>query len=126
MTQGLCLDAGALIAIERADRFMLRLLETARSRGLALEVPVGVVAQVWRSGRRHALLARFLRLPEVRYVDLDLPTARAVGELCAMTGAADVVDAHLALHALRLDLSVVTSDPVEFEPYSDDLRVIAL
>ena len=125
MTQGLCLDAGALIAIERSDRRLLRLLELTNERGLALDVPVGVLAQVWRGGRRQALLARFLRLPEVRFVDLDVTTARAVGELCALTGASDVVDAHVALHAVRLDLSVVTSDPVDFEPYAG-LAVIAV
>jgi predicted nucleic acid-binding protein len=63
--------------------------------------------------------------PEVRFADLDVTTARAVGELCALTGASDVVDAHVALHALRLDLSVATSDPVDFEPYTD-LAVIAV
>ena len=100
MTQGLCLDAGALIAIERSDRRLLRLLELTNERGLALDVPSGVLAQVWRGGRRQALLARFLRLPEVRFVDLDATTARAVGELCALTGASDVVDAHVALRLL--------------------------
>lgn len=125
MTQGLCLDAGALVAIERSDRRLLQLLELTNERGLALDVPTGVLAQVWRGGRRQALLARFLHLPEVRFVDLDVTTARAVGELCALTGASDVVDAHVALHALRLDLSVVTSDPADFEPYTD-LAVIAV
>lgn len=125
MTQGLCLDAGALIAIERSDRRLLRLLELTNERGLALDVPSGVLAQVWRGGRRQALLARFLRLPEIRFVDLDVTTARAVGELCALTGASDVVDTHVALHALRLDLSVVTSDPAHFEPYAG-LAVIAV
>lgn len=125
MTQGLCLDAGALVAIERSDRRLLQLLELTNERGLALDVPAGVLAQVWRGGRRQALLARFLHLPEVRFVDLDVTTARAVGELCALTGASDVVDAHVALHALRLGLSVVTSDPADFEPYTD-LAVIAV
>ena len=123
MTHGLCLDAGALIAVERGDRRVLRLLELTQVRGLALDVPVGVVAQVWRGGRGQVLLARFLRLPEIRYVDLDVTGARAVGELCAVTGAADVIDGHIALHALRFGLSVVTSDPGDFEPYPD-LQVI--
>jgi len=126
VTHGLCLDAGALIAIERGDRRLLRLLELTRERGLVLDVPTGVVAQVWRGGHRQARLARFLRLPDVRYVDLDLTSARAVGELCAITDAHDVVDAHVALHALKIGLSVVTSDPADFEPYSEDLDVIAV
>jgi len=123
VTRGLCLDAGALIAVERGDRRVLRLLELTQVRGLAVDVPVGVVAQVWRGGPGQSLLARFLRLPEIRYVDLDVTGARAVGELCAVTGATDVTDSHVALHALRLDLTVVTSDPGDFEPYAD-LEVI--
>ena len=124
MSAGLCLDAGALIAIERGDRRLLRLLELARDRGLVVAVPVGVVAQVWRGGPRQTLLARFLRLPEIRYVDLDLPTARAVGELCAMTGAVDVIDSHVALHALSVGLKVVTSDPGDFALFAPDLEII--
>lgn len=126
MTRGLCLDAGALIAVEHHDRRLLRLLEQVRTRGLALDVPVGVVAQAWCGGRGQAMLSRFLRLPEVRYVDLDLTTARAVGELCAVTGVTDVVDAHVALHALRAGLSVVTSDAADFEAYFGDLHVIVV
>jgi predicted nucleic acid-binding protein len=126
VTRGLCLDAGALIAIERGDRRLLRLLELTRERGLVVDVPVGVVAQVWRGGSRQVLLARFLRVPEVRYVDLDLTTARAVGEMCATTGATDVVDAHVALHALRVGLRVVTSDPADFERFAPDLEVIVV
>lgn len=125
VTRGLCLDAGALIALERGDRRLLRLLELARTRGLTVRVPAGVVAQVWRGGRQ-AMLARFLRLPEIEYVDLDLPGARAVGELCALTGATDVVDTHVALHALRHQLSVVTSDPTDFGLFAPDLEVIVV
>lgn len=124
MSAGLCLDAGALIALERGDRRLLRLLEPARRRGLAVAVPVCVVAQVWRGGPRQTGLARFLRLPEVRYVDLDLPTARAVGELCPMTGAVDVIDSHVVLHALSVGLKGVTSDPDDFAPFAPDLEVI--
>lgn len=126
VTRGLCLDAGALIAIERGDRRLLRLLELARARGLTVRVPAGVVAQVWRGGRRQAMLARFLRLPDIEYLGLDLTGARAVGELCALTGASDVVDAHVALHALRHQLSVVTSDPTDFGLFAPDLEVIVV
>ena len=84
MTRGLCLDAGALIAVERGDRRVLRLLELTHERGLALDVPVGVVAQVWRGGREQALLGRFLRLPEVRYVDLDITGAAHVDSVGAV------------------------------------------
>lgn len=127
VTRGLCLDAGALIAVERRDRRVLRLLELALAAGYAVDVPVGVVAQVWRGGRdRQASLVRFLRLDDVGFVDLDLNTARAVGELCALTGATDVVDVHIALHARRHGLAVVTCDPQDFEVFAGELDVIVV
>lgn len=126
LTRGLCLDAGALIGIERGDRRVLRLLEVALAAGHAVDVPTGVVAQVWRGGGRQAMLARFLRLDDVRFVELDLLAARAIGELCAVTGSDDVVDSHVALHALRFGLAVVTSDPDDFAAFEGDLDVIAV
>lgn len=126
MTRGLCLDAGALIGIERGDRRILRLLEVAFAAGYVVDVPAGVVAQVWRGGSRQARLARFLRLEDIRFVDLDLLTARAVGELCAVTGSDDVVDTHVALHARRFGLAVVTSDPNDFAAFEGELELIAL
>jgi predicted nucleic acid-binding protein len=126
VTQGLCLDAGALIAIERRDRRVLLLLELALDAGYAVDVPVGVVAQVWRGGNRQAVLARFLRLDDVGFVELDLHTARAIGELCAVTGAADVVDGHVALHARGFGLAVVTSDPEDFEVFAGEVEVIVV
>jgi predicted nucleic acid-binding protein len=126
LRRGLCLDAGALIAIERRDRRVLRLLEMALAAGYAVDVPVGVVGQVWRGGNRQAQLARFLRLDDVGFVELDLLTARAIGELCALTGATDVVDSHVALHARRHALAVVTSDPDDFAALAGELDVIAV
>ena len=126
VTRGLCLDAGALIAVERQDRRVLRLLELASTAGYAVDVPVGVVAQVWRGGNRQASLARFLRLDDVGFVDLNLNAARAVGELCALTGTSDVVDGHVALHARRHGLAVVTSDPDDFAVFAEKLDVITV
>jgi hypothetical protein len=57
-TNGLTLDAGALIALERGDRRLLALLGEALRRGLFFRVPAGVVGQVWRDGRKQATLAR--------------------------------------------------------------------
>lgn len=126
MTRGLCLDAGALIGIERGDRRVLRLLEVASAAGYLVDVPVGVIAQTWRGGSRQARLARFLRLDDVRFADLDRLTAQAIGELCAVTGSDDVVVTHVALHARRVGLAVVTSDPDDFAVFEGELEVIAL
>lgn len=121
---GLCLDAGALIAVERRDRRVLRLLELARESNQAVDVPVGVVAQVWRGGSGQAVLARFLATDGVSFADLDLATARAVGQLCALTGGTDVVDGHVALYALRYGRAVVTSDPDDIAIFAPDARLI--
>lgn len=112
---GLVLDAGALIAVERRDRRVLRLLELARERGLTIQFPAGVVAQAWRGGGRQAVLARFLAADGLDVDALDLVTGRAVGELCALAGGDDVVDAHVALLALRRRCTVLTSDPDDIE-----------
>ena len=107
------LDAGALIAIERTDRRIVRLLELADQ----VHVPGAVVAQVWRNPARQVRLVRVLATEEVTIAPLDGVEARAVGQLCGASGTADVVDASVVLLARRLDGVAVTSD-------SDDLRRI--
>jgi predicted nucleic acid-binding protein len=107
------LDAGGLIALERADRRIVRLLELAEQ----VYVPSAVVAQVWRNPARQVRLVRLLAADLVTVVDLDGLEARAVGQLCAASGTADVVDASVALVGRRTGGVVVTSD-------ADDLRRI--
>jgi predicted nucleic acid-binding protein len=111
------LDAGALVAFERNDRRLRRLIELAAEHGGSLHVPAGVVAQVWRGGSRQARLARLLNSELVNVRDLDLDEARAAGALCGLAGTADVIDASVALLARRHRAAVVTSDP-------DDLRLL--
>ena len=123
---GLCLDTGALLAAERHDRRVLRLLELALESGATIDVPAGAVARAWRGGRGQVLLARILKADGVRCAELDLETARAVGELCAATGGTDIVDGHVALHALRFDLTVVTSDPDDIARFAPEVRLVAV
>lgn len=111
MTGGFCLDAGALIGLDRGDRRVVALLARTIAAGGALEIPTAVVAQVWRDGARQVRLARFLRATGVAMVDLDADSARAIGVMCGHAGVADVVDGHVALHARRRGLAVLTSDP---------------
>ncbi len=105
------LDAGALIAFERNDRLMLRLVELAVTNEGLLHAPAGVVAQVWRDGARQVRLARLIASASLEVTPLDLPEAQAAGALCGLTGTTDVVDASAALLARRLRATVVTSDP---------------
>ena len=115
--KGLTLDAGALIALERGDPRIRALLRAALAEHRELHVVAGVIAQVWRDGARQARLARFLDADGVSRAPLDDDTARAVGRLCGLSGHADVVDVHVALHALLHHHAVVTSDP-------DDIRLV--
>jgi hypothetical protein len=110
----LVLDSGALIALERNDRAMWRRLKLAI---IAEQVPLshgGIVGQAWR-GRapRQALLAKALDGIEIR--PLDRALGRAAGELLALAGRSDVVDAALVLLADDGD-QIVTSDPHDIEP----------
>jgi len=126
MSDGLCLDAGALIAFERLDPRVLRLLQRARDAGLSVEIPAPVVAQAWRGGPRQALLARLLASDGVETIPMDAVAARAVGELCAASSATDVVDGHVAWHAFRRRLAVVTSDPDDIAAFGLRLRIVAI
>lgn len=102
------LDAGALIAIESGHRELAALFKARRQEG---EIPTthgGIVAQVWRGGRRQELLAVALRALDV--MPLDHALGRSAGALLAMSGGSDAIDA--ALVAMMHDGDVVyTSDP---------------
>ena len=112
-SNGVTLDAGALIALDRGERRMIALLELALSRSHALRVPAGVVGQVWRDGRRQATLARFLRAAEVQIVPLDEQLSKAAGELCGHTATNDVIDASVVLIARKHRDVIITSDPAD-------------
>lgn len=109
------LDAGALIAFERKDRVALATVARAEERRERLIVPAGVVAQIWRNGRRQARLAWLLRQRWSEVVAFDESAARAVGHLLGRTGTTDVVDASVVWCARLRGAVVLTSDP-------DDLR----
>ncbi len=118
------LDAGALLAFERNDRRVRRLVELAAQHGESLHVPAGVIAQVWRDGARQARLSRLVNSGLLNVRDLDLEEARAAGSLCGITGTADVVDASVALLARRHKAAVVTSDPRDLRRLDADLPLI--
>ena len=122
----LTLDAGALIAIERLDRRALALLEeVGRAPGQVI-IPSGVLAQVWRDGRRQARLARLVRATETVVQALDEAQAQAVGVLLGRSGSTDVVDAQVALCARRAGGRVATTDPTDLWSLDAGLVVIRL
>ena len=123
---GAVLDTGALVAFERADRRMVAIVARALEHRDPLVVPAPVVAQAWRDGRRQARLARLLSSPICTVAPLDDRTARAVGQLCGVTGTADVVDATVAHLGRQHGLRVVTSDPDDLRRVDPRLDVVSI
>lgn len=118
------LDAGALIAFERNDRRIRTLIELALANGGTLHTPAGVVAQVWRDGRRQVRLARLLGAGVILVEPLDRAEAQAAGVLCGETGADDVIDASVALLARRNRAKVITSDAADLLRLDSTLELV--
>jgi predicted nucleic acid-binding protein len=105
---GIVLDAGAMIALERNDRALWAVLKTSAQVGDDVLVPSTVLAQVWRNRSTQNNVARALRHCVI--ADFD-PVARLVGELCGRAGTSDICDAHVALVAATRAYALYTSDP---------------
>jgi hypothetical protein len=114
------LDAGALIAIDRADRRMIRLLELAED----VHVPAGALAQAWRNPARQVRVARVMAADGVAVHPLDATAARAAGQLCAATATSDVIDASVVLVARRVDGVVLTSDLADLQRLDPGLDLV--
>lgn len=104
----LVFDSGALIALERNDRYAADLLDTATEGGIEAVTSSACVAQVWRDPARQARLTHVLT--GFREQPLDAQRARRCGLLLARSGTDDIVDAAVALLAEDGD-TVLTSDP---------------
>lgn len=101
------LDAGFLISVDRSERAARTFLTAATRSETSLHTTHPVVAQVWRHGSRQARLSAFLKTITIHPLD----DGRPVGQLIAQTRAADVVDAHLVLTAVRIGHDILTGDP---------------
>jgi hypothetical protein len=112
---GVTLDAGGLIAVDRGDRQVIVLLARARETGARITIPATALAQAVRDPARQVRLARLVRQPTTDVVPLDRVDATSVGRLLAVSGTADITDAHVVICARRAGQRIVTSDP-------DDLR----
>ena len=108
---GIVFDAGALIAIDRHDRYLWTVAKATIASGREVFIPSTVVAQVWRGLRKQALLARVFDISIISSFD---PLARQIGELCGKAKRSDICDAHVALVASIEDVDAIyTSDPVD-------------
>ncbi len=114
---GAVLDTGALIAFDHNDRRVAAIVARAVEHRDPLVVPAGVVAQAWRDGRTQVRLARLLGSPLCEVIPLDDLAARSVGQVCGVSGVADVVDTSVVLTSRQRGLRIITTD-------ADDLRRI--
>lgn len=112
----LIFDAGALIALERGDRDIAEMLETAAEEEIEAVTSSACVAQVWRDPARQVRLVRalvgFLEQP------LDGQEARRCGLLLARSRTDDIADAAVALLVKDGD-TILTSDPEDIQRLLD-------
>jgi predicted nucleic acid-binding protein len=107
----LILDAGALIALARGDRRARALLGLALDERLFVQVPTPVLAQVHRGDRDHARTDRALSEID-EFLETTVKIARDAGELLALAGLSDAIDAIVAAEALGgTPAAIITSDP---------------
>jgi hypothetical protein len=116
------LDAGALVAVDKRDRAVGAMLRVLQTNGVPVLTSAGVLAQVWRDGRRQANLARVL--PGVDIAALDDISSKKVGELLRENRTDDLVDAHIAL-LVRSEDQVLTSDARDIKALLRTRRVKA-
>src|SRR2546430_1733924 len=110
----LILDAGAFVAIERADRGTMALIKQELIERRAPLTHGGVVGQVWRGGHgRQTNLARLM--PALEIATLDVALGRRAGILLGKSRKTDAIDAALVLLASHGDL-LLTSDSEDLEP----------
>lgn len=106
------IDAGPLISEAKNPQSKLwALVLRAVERGQEIHTTNPVLAQVWRDPVRQANLARLVR----HFTIHSMSESVSVGRKLAESATSDVVDAHLACVAERLDEFVVTSDPGDME-----------
>jgi predicted nucleic acid-binding protein len=123
MSEGVTLDTGALVALERRRDRVLRLLRAARERAMPVTVPAAVVAEWWRgrTDARETILGALLVEPMTENL------ARSAGEALRAIRGATVVDAIvMASAACRNDvvLTGAVEDLVRLATYFRDVRVL--
>lgn len=110
----LVLDAGAFVAVDRADRAMAARLRMAQQAGLELRSTGVVITQVWRDpAGRQANLARLLKSVDVKAIDEHL--GRAGGVLLGIAGTKDAADASVVAVSATGD-RILTSDADDIGP----------
>jgi len=121
---GVTFDAGGLIALERNNREVLAIIQTALEDGDRFVVPASALAQVIRNPAQQVRLLRLLQLDKTDVIPLDRSHAQAIGLLLARAGTSDIADAHVVICAQRTGFAVITSDPSDLRRLDPSLRLI--
>src|ERR1022692_943309 len=82
------LDAGALVAVDRRDRLIGAQLRVLQQQGTPIRVSSAVVGQVWRDGRKQAILARVLAGVGVEALGKD--DGKRIGDLVLPSEPGDI------------------------------------
>jgi predicted nucleic acid-binding protein len=123
---GIVFDAGGLIALERNDRRVFSILDTALEDGDRIIVPATALAQVIRNPIRQVRLWRMIQFDKTEVILLDGSQAQAVGALLARTSTSDITDAHVVICAQTAGYAIVTSDPLDLKRLDPALRLIRI
>jgi hypothetical protein len=110
MAGRLILDSGALIGWQRNDKNVWRYVAEAATHGASVVVPVVVIAECIRGGRKDAAIHRLLKAARIPFVGER--TAIQAGYLLDEAGIDAVIDALVAAEAIRGGpCLLLTSDP---------------
>ena len=123
---GIVFDAGGLIALERNDRRVFSILDTALEDGDGIIVPATALAQVIRNPARQVRLWRMIQFDKTEVIPLDGSQAQAVGALLARTSTSDITDAHVVICAQMAGYAIITSDPFDLKRLDPALRLIRI
>lgn len=123
---GIVFDAGGLIALERNDRRVFSILDTALEDGDRIIVPATALAQVIRNPARQVRLWRMIQFDKTEVIPLDGLHAQAVGALLARTSTSDITDAHVVICAQLAGYAIITSDPLDLKRLDPALRLIRI
>ena len=110
---GATFDAGALVAVDKGDPKFTALFRQMRRQEVPIYIPAGVLGQAWRGVAQQHDLHTLLRSRLVTVEPLDEAMAREIGKLLGEHRARDVVDASVAITALKHDTVICTSDPLD-------------
>jgi predicted nucleic acid-binding protein len=108
MALGLTLDTGALIALERGDRRMRRVLLGATRTEVQITVPTPVLVEWWRGSRQRRLQDELLASVDIEPLSERL--AKIAGEAVGHVRGATAVDAIVMASAAQRGDIVYTSD----------------